>query len=100
MNNMQIIMNEAIASGYFTEDEVIKMIESGEDIPFHTYAVWKNNGMVPKSGSHGWECKLWRKKCKKEGDEKEMDSEEVNKDFYLTKSFLFHISQVEELKKI
>lgn len=103
MNNMQIIANEAVASGYFTEEEIEELIENGEDIPFHTYAIWKSRyGMVPKRNSKGWECRLWRKKDKKKVDEKETEevSEEDRKNnFYLTKSFLFHISQLQKLEE-
>lgn len=101
MNNMQIIVNEAIASGFFSKEEIKGLIESGKDIPFHTYAVWKSMGFVPMAGTHGWECRLWRKKKnKKEVDEKEMaevTDDEQKRDFYLTKSYLFHISQVEKM---
>lgn len=85
MNNMQIIANEAVASGYFTEEEVSELIEEGKDIPFHTYAIWKSVGLVPKAGTHGWACRLWRKKKNKsEVDEQEATEEERKKDHSLT----------------
>ncbi len=99
MNNATIIANEAVASGFFTEEQIDELISEGQDIPFHTYSIWKKYfGMVPKKGSHGWECKLWRKKDRK-SDVKEDDisEEERKRDFYLTKSFLFHSSQVETI---
>ena len=101
MNNMGIIAKEAVASGFFTEEEVVNLIEEGEDIPFHTYAVWKKMfGMVPKAGTHGWETRLWRRKNKKDDiEEKETSDDDKKRDFYLTKSFLFHISQVEKIKE-
>lgn len=100
MNNMQIITQEAIASSYFTEDEVKTLIEEGKDIPFHTYTVWKSIGLVPKEGAHGWECRLWKKRNLKttKNEEKAISGEENN--FFLTKSFLFHISQRQSLNKI
>lgn len=101
MNNMQIIANEAVASGYFTKEEVAEFIENGIDIPFHTYSIWKTSGYIPKAGTHGWECKLWRKKNVKNNiDEKEATEDERKREFYLTKSFLFHISQVKKLEEV
>ena len=101
MNNTQIIANEAVASGFFTEEEVAELVEEGKDIPFHTFAVWKAAGFVPKAGTHGWECRLWRKKNTKSNvDENEATEEERKREFYLTKSFLFHISQVQRLEKV
>ena len=101
MNNMQIIANEAVASGFFSEEEVRVLIEEGKDIPFHTYAIWKSIGFAPKAGSCGWECRLWRKKNAKSNiDDNEVTEEERSNEFYLTKSFLFHISQVQKLEKM
>ena len=98
MNNMEIVMSEAVASGYFEEAEVLRLVEEGEDIPFHTFSHWKSLGYIPKKGSKGWEARIWRKKDKSsEIDEKEAIEEERQKAFYLTKSFFFHISQCEKL---
>lgn len=101
MNNTEIIAKEAVASGFFTEDEVLHLQAEGEDIPFHTFSIWKNQfNMVPRAGQRGWECRLWRRKTKKNdiNEQQEASEEDKNKDFYLTKSFLFHISQVEIIK--
>ena len=95
MNNIQIIIRDAVASGYFTEDEVGRLLSEGKDIPFHTYAIWKARGMVPKKGSHGYETMLWRKKGKKPDDADNSEVCEEKDGFYLTKSYLFHISQCE-----
>ena len=97
MNNSQIIMNEAVASGYCTPEEVERLLSDGKDIPFHTFAAWKKQGLVPKEGSHGWETRLWRKKKLNPADN--ADTELKNQGFFLQKSFLFHISQCEELKE-
>ena len=97
MNNSQIIMNEATESGYCTPEEVEQLVADGEDIPFHTFSAWKKQGLVPKEGSHGWETWLWRKKKLNPSDK--ADAEIKNQGFFLQKSFLFHISQCEELKE-
>ena len=97
MNNSQIIMNEAIESGYCTSEEIEQLLAEGKDIPFHTFSAWKKQGLVPKEGSHGWETRLWRRK--KLSPSAKADTEIKNQGFFLQKSFLFHISQCEELKE-
>lgn len=101
MNNAEIICNEAIASGFYTQEEVEELLSEGLMPEMHTFAVWKSQfNMVPRVGQHGWECRLWRRKNKKDDIEEQQEASEKdkNKDFYLTKSFLFHISQVEKIK--
>ena len=97
MNNSQIIMQEAVASGYCSQEEVEKLAAEEKDIPFHTFSGWKKHGLVPKEGSHGWETRLWRRK--KLSPSAKADAEIKNQGFFLQKSFLFHISQCEELKE-
>lgn len=102
MNNSQIICQEAIASGFYTEDEVNELLSVGKLPEMHTFAVWKAvYGMVPMRNQHGWECRLWRRKNKNQDDSEASDSETdegaQTRDFYLTKSFLFHISQMQKL---
>lgn len=100
MTNAEIICNEAVASGFYTEEEVEELLSDGEMPKLHTYAFWKSIGFVPVAGSHGWPCKLWlKKKSKSEIDEQEASEEERKRDFYLTKSFLFHISQVQKIEE-
>lgn len=95
MNNAMIIANEAVASGFYTEEEVKKLISEGRDIQFHTCAVWRDRyNMVPVKGSRGWETWLWRKKNKNSRtDKEESEKSEIGIDFYLARSFLFHITQ-------
>ena len=95
MNNSQIIMNEAIESGYCTSEEIEQLLAEGKDIPFHTFSTWKKHGLVPKEGSHGWETRLWRRK--KLNPSAKADAEIKNQGFFLQKSYLFHISQCEEI---
>ena len=90
-------MQEAVASGYCTPEEVEKLTADGKDIPFHTFSHWKKKGLVPKEGSHGWETKLWRRKEKQNPDHADSEDDVSNQGFYLQKSFLFHISQCEPL---
>ena len=96
MNNSQIIIHEAIESGYCTPEEIEQLLSEGKDIPFHTFSTWKKHGLVPKEGSHGWETRLWRRKKFNPSDS--ADAEIKNQGFFLQKSFLFHISQCEEIR--
>ncbi len=100
MNNTELIIREAVASGYYTEEQIDNMIAEGRMPDFHTYNTWKTLGMVPKLGSKGWECRLWRKKDKKNGVREENPSEELKHQFYLAKSFLFDVTQCEPIKEV
>lgn len=97
MNNSQIIMQEAVASGYCTQEEIKKLVSEEKDIPFHTFSAWKKKGLVPKEGTHGWETKLWRRKEVKHTGKADEETDIKNQGFYLQKAFLFHISQCEPL---
>ncbi len=98
MDNNGIILNEAVLSGFFTQEEVDGLVSSGEYIPFHTFSTWKRMGFVPRKGSHGWETRLWRKKPAKK-DDGEDDAATNEAGYYLAKSFLFHISQCDRLQE-
>lgn len=100
MTNEQIIIDTAISLGIYDEEEIEEFLEKQGTLPLHTFAVWKTLGYVPKKGVHGYETRLWKRKTKKQDDtDKEKISEENRKDFYLTKAFLFDISQVEKIKE-
>ena len=99
MNNMQIIAQEAVASGLFTKQDIEGLLDEGRDIPFHTFSVWKSRGLVPRKGSHGWETRLWKRKVKKDGGDKNATKED-GEGFYLAKSFLFHIDQCEPIQEV
>jgi len=83
MNNRDIIRAAAIAAGVVTEDELSRMGQAGDSLPFHTSSGWKALGyrVRDKEKEKGFEVKLWRKK-----DDK----------FYLLKSFLYREDQVEK----
>ncbi len=98
MNNANIIIQAALNAGFYTESEMEALLEEGKMPEFHTYAIWKQMGLCPRKGTHGYETRLWRKKDKKSDiNEEEVNEEERNCDFYLTKAFLFHISQCEPI---
>ena len=93
MNNTNIIANAAVAAGFLTEEEVANLISEGDDIPFHTCAVWKQMGLCPKIGARGYATNLWRKKDKHGDVNEEIGEKERDQKFYLAKAVLFHISQ-------
>lgn len=102
MTNEQIITNVALASGTYTESEIESFIESGMEIPLHTFKGWSDRGYKIKKGATGIETRLWKKKkeTKKETtDDTDSSSEISSNSFYLCKSFLFSFDQVEPLTR-
>lgn len=93
MNNAKIIAQIAICNGLYPEEELKAMLAKGQEIPLHTYKGWKDRGMTVRKGEQGIECKLWKKKAVKKNDDDKESSEDDG--FYLTKSYLFTIEQVE-----
>ena len=94
MNNEQIIANIAIESGYLTPERVEELINDGQEIPLHTLKGWAHRGFNIKEGEHGIEARIWRKRKKNKNDDQDKaDSEVENRDFYLTKAFLFTADQ-------
>lgn len=100
MTNMEIIAAEAIASGFYTIEDVELFAANNVVIPFHTFTVWKSMGYAPKKGTKGWETKLWRLKSKKQIDEEAENGTDNDKDkesYYLAKAYLFDLTQVEKI---
>lgn len=97
MTNEQIIADVAISAGIYTLEEIENFIESGREIPLHTFKGWTTRGNYKiKAGEHGIETRLWKKKEKKNNkDDNQDDSEESNNGFYLAKAYLFSADQVE-----
>ena len=91
MNNTQIIEQAAIASGFYTQEEVSRFSAEGKIIPFFTMTTWKKKGYVPKEGISGYEACLWKRRRNAEG-------EDLPGSFFKVKCHLFHPSQVEEIK--
>ncbi len=96
MNNEEIIVRIAITNEIFSPEEIEKMISSGREIPLHTYRGWKDRGMNVKKGEQGIPCKLWKKKGKQK--EETGASEEKDSLYYLAKSFLYKLDQVEKAR--
>ena len=73
MTNTQIIINEAVANGLYTKEEVENILASGHMIPLHTFQTWKNAGYSVKKGEHARiTTRLWKftNKAKKSDEAK------------------------------
>lgn len=99
MTNAEIIFTEAVAHGIYTKEEAIAILESGNMIPLHTYQTWKSAGYQVKRGEHAKiETRLWKYKNKKKPEaESDADGESDGR-YYMAKSFLFGIDQVEKIR--
>ena len=42
MTNTEIIINEALANGLYTEEQIENILASGHMIPLHTFKAWKD----------------------------------------------------------
>ena len=94
MNNAEIIAREAITQGIYTPEEVQQIMLAGKEIPLHTIQGWNKRGCHVKKGSKGIPASLWVRKKKRISDPYE--DEEQKTDFYLKKSYLFTVDQVEK----
>ena len=99
MTNTQIIINEAIANGLYTKEEVETILESGHMIPLHTFQTWKSAGYIVRKGEHAKiTTRLWKYTSKNKSAE--ADGETVGDALnhsYLAKAFLFTADQVERI---
>lgn len=98
MTNEQIIINEALTNGIFTEEQVEEFVRNGVSIPLHTAEYWKRQYkcLIKKGEKATVTTMLWKKK-KRKTDEEDLDQEA--EEFYLAKSHLFTIDQVEKMRE-
>ena len=93
MTNAEIIYNEAIINGIYTEDEAIEILSMGINLPIHTYAVWQQLGyQVQKGQKAAIKTKLWKPVIKKAKNEDEEDEQKM----ILVNAALFTAEQVEK----
>ena len=99
MTNYEIIRNEAINNGIYSEEEIEQMEANMEGVPLHTFAFWKMCGYSVRKGEKACVTTyLWRfKKAKKKDLEEavEIDPETDPAHYYKAKAFLFHRGQVD-----
>jgi hypothetical protein len=100
MTNADIIINEAIGNGIYTEEQVMNFFKTIGGLPLHTFAEWKRRGFAVKKGEKAsLTCWIWRHKKTKgvlpmeDGNDVEVDEEK----FYKTKAFFFKREQVERI---
>lgn len=102
MTNTQIIINEAVANGLYTKEEVENILAGGHMIPLHTFQTWKNAGYSVKKREHAKIItRLWKftNKAKKNDEADENTDGTENNHYYLAKAFLFTADQVEKIRK-
>lgn len=106
MTNEEIIYREAIAHNIMTREAADAALQSGLEIPLHTYAAWKSRGyQVRKGEKAAVKTSLWkRSKGKKKARDAEQDHQqdsaenpEASGHFFLAAAFLFTAAQVEEI---
>lgn len=109
MTNFQIITNAIIDAGLMTKNEVEELIKNKKELPYHTFADWKNRGYKIKKGEHAkLTALIWKRKMKKKTDIEfpeelgeeisDINEEEDTGRFFKTKAFFFDETQVEEMK--
>ena len=109
MTNEEIIVEAALASGLYTEEQVAAIMEAGGELPLHTFATWKEKRFVPRKGSKGLKVRLWRHRVKKEaGDVSDPDTlnpfdlnapDPEKGGYYMVTAALFDVSQVQRIKE-
>ena len=105
VTNEQIIYENAISAGIFTEEEAMSILEKEGELPLHSLSGWKIRSpkgyeIRIRKGEHAiLTINLWKKKKKKKSEpiteENEEEQKETDRDFYLTKTFLFSDKQIE-----
>ena len=100
MTNTEIIINEALANGLYTEEQIENILASGHMIPLHTFKAWKEAGYIVKKGEHARiTTRLWKftNKAKKSEEADENTEGTEHNHYYLAKAFLFTADQVEKI---
>ncbi len=97
MTNYEIIRNEAINNGIYTEEEIEQLEMQMLDLPLHTFAYWKKYGYYVKAGEKAMiRTRLWKLKNSKKKDEidENVNPADDPAHFFLANAYLFHVSQV------
>lgn len=102
MTNAQIVFNEALAQGIYTEEEAVEYLEKIGCLPLFTFQVWKQNGYHVKRGQHArLTTRIWKPRTKKsQPDETSNEICEGDNGYFLHKVSLFAPDQVEKDKQI
>lgn len=100
MTNLEIIANEAIINGIYTEEQVDELLIKYGDLGLHTYAEWKRLGYQVKKGSKSlFMARIWkpRKNKKVQETEETENTVEIKKNFIKVNAYFFGMHQVEKL---
>ena len=92
MTNLEIVVNEAILNGVFTEDQVQGYLSEG-DLPLKTFKSWLDAGFIVRKGQKARVQTKTRKKSDKTDDEQDKDK------FILVPAYLFTADQVAPIEK-
>lgn len=96
MTNNEIIFNEVVMNGIFTEDEAINMIQNYGSLPIHTYTAWQAMGyQVQKGEKAAIKTMLWKPVKDKKASEE--TGEEKTK-MIMVKAALFTFEQVAKIE--
>ena len=97
MTNFEIVVNEAILNGVFTEDQVQGQLSEG-DLPLKTFKSWLDAGFIVRKGQKARvQTKLWKMKTRKKSDK--TDDEQDKDKFILVPAYLFTADQVAPIEK-
>ena len=113
MTNSQIIVNEAINAGLYTENEIKAFVKEHGFSPVNTFVEWKKLGFIVKKDEKAKiKTKLWKytnykaQKLTEEEYAKMSQIMDISKDtevpekqnhYYLTSASLFDFSQVQKI---
>ena len=93
MTNEQIIADAAVL--FYGKETVARMLADGDKIPLHTANGWADRGLRVKTGEHGLEVKLWKRKGGSQQNDKDEGAVKEG-EFFKARAYLFRADQVEE----
>ena len=104
MTNFEIIVNDAIVNGFTSAEKVNDLLANGDDVPFHTFQVWKSMGYMVKKGQHAlfvsriWDKKYYQKIKEWKANHDENSDEEMPRQ-WKTNAYIFGADQVQPMNK-
>lgn len=98
MTNLQIVINDAIASNIFTDEQIEAYLSEG-DLPLKTFSEWKSAGFTVKRGQQAClKTRIWMPKRPKKESKPDSDSDSDN-GFVLVPAHFFSAEQVVKYDK-
>ena len=91
MKNAELIATGAVSAGIYTQKEVDRLMKEKGQLPIHTAAAWRKQGMQVKTGENpAFFVRLWRFRPAEGGDD-------TDSGFYAARSAVYLQSQVEPM---